>query len=338
MKEALKQLDHLFITYHPPDIEYLTGKTVSRGTVIFGMGQAAFFVDSRYRDGCTDLTHFELYDEKLATKRDYLAKLRPKKIAYDPSTISLMNYREIEAYPLVESDLLRRTRAVKTPQELELVRKAARLNAESYSHLVSQLKIGMREGEAAWIFEKYAREHGSEGVSFSPTVAFGKNSAIPHYKGSEGVLKEDMPVLIDVGVFKDRYASDMTRSFYFQGSDPQYQKIYDLVVSAQKEACAQIRPGLPIAEVDRLIRMRFKQEGFEEHFKHASGHGLGLEIHEYPRLWHETNPEMVLEENMAITVEPGLYFPGKWGIRYEDTLIIHKEGVENLYENGNRTR
>ncbi len=332
MKEALKQIDHLFITYQPADIEYLTGKAVSKGSVIFGMGRAAFFVDSRYRDGCTDLSHFELYDEKLETKKKFIDSLQPKKLAYDPTTISLLNYREIASYPLEESDLLKRTRAKKNQKELGLIREAARLNAKSITHLIAQLRVGMREDEASWIFEKFAREHGSEKLAFQPTIAFSENSAIPHYKGGDGVLKEKMAVLIDVGVFKDRYASDLTRSFFFQGEDSEYKKIHDLVVGVQKEGCALIRPGLPIAEVDRFMRMRFKEEGLDEHFKHASGHGLGLEIHEYPRLWHETDSQFVLEEGMVITVEPGLYFPGTWGIRHEDTLIIHKEGVENLYE------
>ncbi len=304
---------------------------MSRGTLIIGMGEAAFFVDSRYRSGCQDLTCVTVHNETFESQKEFISKLSPSCIVCDPNELSVNQYRKLEGLPLQDGSPISQMRVIKDSDELNLLRKSAKLNAAAYRHLLDSLKVGMTENEAAWKFEEFARENGAEKMGFGPTVAFGKGTSIPHYQTADVLLEEGMPVLIDVGVVKDHYHSDMTRSFFFWGEDAEYQETLDLVVSAQKEACAMLKPGIPIYKIDQHIRNRFKEKGVADAFLHGTGHGLGLQIHESPTVNSQVDPSIVLKEGMVITIEPGLYFEGKWGIRHEDTLIITHNGSENLY-------
>lgn len=341
--DALKALDDLYYTCNVVEIEYLLGKKVSRGVVIAGKGEAAFFVDSRYRSGCNDLKSVTVHTDKLEEQKKFIASHFPDVVLFDSNALNLTQYGKLkEIVPekaiLEEKTPVAEMRMIKDAEEIKLIRESAKLNRAAYDHLISQLRVGMSESDAAWIFEKFAREHGAEAMGFGPTVAFGKGSSIPHYDTAHVRLKPGMPVLIDVGVQKDRYMSDMTRSFIFKGEDQKYEKMHALVAAAAKEAIDMAKPGLPIYKLDETIRNRFQEAHVEEAFKHATGHGLGLELHEPPRIHHTLDKKMELQEDMVITIEPGLYFDDQWGIRHEDTIVITNKGSENLYESRNRTR
>ena len=337
--EALKNLEHPYFTNDIVEIEYLLGKIVSQGELIVGQGQAAFFVDSRYKGGCGDLTCVTLHNRSEEEREGYLKNLDMRKLGINPDSISLTQYRAFGNYDLEEMSPITKMRMIKDENEQTLIRESAALNLKAYNHLLDNLKEGMTEKEAAWIFESFARENGAERMAFGPTIAFGQGSAVPHYMTGNIKLKKGMPVLIDVGVVKNRYMSDMTRSFIFGGEDKEYSEIFQLVKMAQQEAVQMAKPGMPVKELDIHIRKRFENAGVLDAFKHSTGHGLGLEIHEQPKITYTNDPDFILLDGMVITIEPGLYFDGKWGIRYEDTIIINKQGVENLYDsNGNRTR
>lgn len=341
--EKLKESEIPYYTCNVTEIAYLTGKKVSRGVLIIGKGEAGFFVDSRYRGGCRDLDSVTVHVENLETQISWLEQLRIKKIMVDPMSMTLHEYDHLkdafgEEFEFQKGNPITPMREVKGPKELDAIREAARINYQAYLHLMKHLQEGMSEKEAAWIFEKYARETGAEGMGFGPTVAFGENTAIPHHKTADQVLEKSMPVLIDVGVIKDSYMSDMTRSFYFEGADPEYDRMLNLVIEMQQKSVMHAKPGVPIFELAKVIRERFREEGVEEAFKHSTGHGIGLELHESPRVHINLDPAIKLKKGMVITIEPGLYFDRKWGVRHEDTIIITESGSENLYESWYRSR
>ena len=341
--EKLRGLETPYYTSNVVEIAYLTGKYVSRGVMIVGKGHVAFFVDARYRSACRDIEGVTVHMEGLETQKAWLEHLHIKKIAIDPNSLTVHVYDRLrdffgEELRFERDNHINTLREVKDAGELKAIREAAKINYEAHLYLIDHLQEGISEVEAAWIFEKYARERGAERMGFGPTIAFGHNTAIPHHKTGDMRLEKAMPVMIDVGVVKHGYMSDMTRSFLFQGRDPEYEKMLQLVIEMQQKSVENARPGVPIFRLDELIRERFKVEGVDEAFKHSTGHGLGLELHEPPKIHYLLAPNLLLKEGMVITVEPGLYFDGKWGIRHEDTIIITKEGNENLYESWYRAR
>jgi Xaa-Pro aminopeptidase len=188
------------------------------------------------------------------------------------------------------------------------------------------------EKELAKRFEIFCLENGAEGLSFSPIIAFGPNSAMPHYRSQDAQLKKGDVVLIDIGVVCDGYHSDMTRVLFFEQEDPYLSKLYEIVKRAQHSALQMCRPGTKMGQLDRAARSVMKEEGVEELFIHSLGHGIGLEVHEFPRIKFDgEDKDVVLETGMVFTVEPGLYVPGTGGVRYEDTILITDAGYENFY-------
>lgn len=320
-----------YYTTSPIEIEYLLGKIISKGALLIGGGCGALFVDGRYTDECADAPEVEVLDETFKTRQLYLQSHHFQHVAYDPSRLPLVDYREMEEFLKEEASPITEMRQIKDEHELKLIRGAAALNLETYHYLRNQLRVGMSEREAAWIFEKYAREQGAESMAFGPIVAFGANTALPHHRPGETKLEKNMAVLLDMGVTKDRYASDMTRSFWYEGEDAEYERLHHLVVQVQREGEEMAKPGISVSAIDQHIRDRFFEEGLLEAFKHTTGHALGLEVHEPPRISHKIPSEIVLKEGMVITIEPGLYFAGKWGIRHENTLIIDAEGGKSVY-------
>ncbi|MCH9703190.1 MAG: M24 family metallopeptidase, partial [Chlamydiae bacterium] len=174
-------------------------------------------------------------------------------------------------------------------------------------------------------------QNGAAGVAFSPIVAFGENSSKPHYHPQDRPLREDDAVLIDIGVTLDHYHSDMTRVLLPKDPDPKMVEIYAVVKEAQKRALALCKPKSVVADLDAAARDYITECGYGDHFVHSLGHGIGLEVHEAPRLYKEgADVDLRLEAGMAITIEPGIYLPGIGGVRIEDTVVITNEGHINL--------
>ncbi|MES2122808.1 MAG: M24 family metallopeptidase, partial [Chlamydiota bacterium] len=199
-------------------------------------------------------------------------------------------------------------------------------------HMQKEIKAGISEKELALIFEVFCLQNGAEAMAFDPIVAFGPNSAMPHYRSQDVPLCKGDIVLIDIGVVREKYHSDMTRVHFFQGADPEMQRLYAIARKAQRKALEHCRPGVRVGMLDEAARDVLRDEGVEELFVHSLGHGIGLETHEYPRIKATgESKDMHLEVGMAITVEPGLYIPGKGGVRYEDTVVITPNGYRNFY-------
>lgn len=169
-------------------------------------------------------------------------------------------------------------------------------------------------------------------MSFDPIIAFGKNTALPHHHPGDTKCKENDIILCDLGVVLDDYMSDMTRVNFVGKSDPELLHLFEVNRAAQRNALSKCRPGALLKELDLAAREVMAKAGLEEYFIHSLGHGIGLEVHEYPRIKFDgLDCNLKLEPGMAITIEPGLYLPGKGGVRYEDTVIITQEGYMNLY-------
>jgi Xaa-Pro aminopeptidase len=220
-------------------------------------------------------------------------------------------------------------RAVKDGVEIAAIERAVAITDETFAYLCGYLKPGMTEREVAQEIERYMIEHGAEGMAFNPHVASGPNGALPHATPTERELALGEPIIIDMGARYAGYCADMTRTVCLGEPGEQAQAIYDAVLAAH-EACEQgLRPGLTGQQADTLARDVLTAVGYGEQFLHGTGHGLGLEIHEDPRL-SKYGAEHTLQPGMAVTVEPGVYISGWGGVRIEDTVIITEEGARVL--------
>ncbi|PCI95628.1 hypothetical protein COB11_01670 [Candidatus Aerophobetes bacterium] len=223
-----------------------------------------------------------------------------------------------------------RLRLIKTKQEIKALQKSSDLLVKSVAFAKTKLKEGVTEIEIAKAFEIYALKHGAEKLSFETIVAFGANSSMPHHRSGSKKLKKSDCVLIDAGLFVDNYASDMTRFFFQENTNKEMKKIYAIVREVHKEVLLAIKPGVKVKYLGELATKITKEHGYKT--VHALGHGVGLEVHETPRISTAAKEEYVLEENMVITIEPGIYVPSLGGVRYEDMLLITKNGYKNFYK------
>lgn len=221
---------------------------------------------------------------------------------------------------------------IKDEGEIRKMKKSAQFAFEAYQFAKRKLKVGITEGELARDLEIYCLKKGAERMSFESIIAFGKNTALPHHHPSKTKLKANDIVLFDLGVVLDGYCSDMTRVDFVGKVDPKLRHLYEVNRAAQRVALAKCKPGVRLKELDRAARRVMKSAGLEEYFIHSLGHGVGLDVHEYPRIKFDgVDRNLELQVGMAITIEPGLYLPGKGGVRYEDTVVITPKGYTNLY-------
>ena len=218
-------------------------------------------------------------------------------------------------------------RAIKDADELKLMAEALRLDLKAYRSLKPWLKPGVSEFDILHRLEAFIRKEGVT-FAFDPIIASGPNSAYPHARVTDRKLCRKEPVLIDLGMNYKGYNSDLTRMFFLDTMPASYKDILSIVRDAQHEAFKVIRPGILGRDVDAVVRNYLKKYGLAEKFTHSLGHGVGLEVHEAPRL--SLNSDTVLESNMICTVEPGVYFPGKYGIRLEEMVLVTKKGCEVL--------
>lgn len=231
--------------------------------------------------------------------------------------------------------VVERLRVVKDAAELDAIERAVAITDETFLHLTGYLQPGLTERQVAREVERYMLEHGAEGLAFDTMVASGPNAALPHATPTERALALGEPIIIDMGARYGGYCSDMTRTVCLGEPGAEAQRIYEAVLRAQEACVRGLRPGLNGKEADALARDALAQEGYGEQFLHGLGHGLGLEIHEDPRL-KKTGEEYVLEPGMAVTVEPGAYLTGWGGVRIEDTVVVTEDGARVLTKSPKR--
>ncbi len=224
--------------------------------------------------------------------------------------------------------LVERLRRVKGPEEVKRIREAVRIAERALAATLPLLREGVQEREVAAELDYRMRREGAEAPAFETIVAFGIRTSLPHARAGEARLSPGDTVLIDFGARWQGYHSDLTRTFFFGRSGEEEKRIYRAVLRAQREALQAAGPGIPAREVDSRARQVLEEEGWKDCFPHGLGHGVGLEIHEAPRLGEEE--EEPLEPGMVVTFEPGVYLPGRGGVRIEDLGLITEEGVEVL--------
>lgn len=313
------------------DIAYLTGVKISRGTLILQGDQHCLFVDSRYIDDLSgkeglNVVPEEGYKEKIATHTF-------DTVTCDGSKLSHRKWLALsEQFPgktLVDDDPLKLLRLKKDPEEIQLLKNAAQLTYQGYKWFKSVLKPGISEKQAATKLEFWLRDQGAHAMSFETIVAFGEGSAYPHYRAGKAELKEGMPVLLDFGIEKDGLVSDMTRSFFFWGEDPEYEKVMNLIQEVHLDTLAQVRAGVTTSFLDQYCYDLMCKAGYEQAVKHRLGHSLGQTVHEYP-VFDRKGDTVELPEGSVVAIEPGLYFAKKWGIRHEDMVLVKSDGYEIL--------
>ena len=324
-------IDSLLID-DPTDLFYLTGLTLSLGVLLVSE-EVSLFVDGRYIAKAKEKAPCSVYPiDMLKSKAG-----GKKTIAFDSASVSFDQYLELQRIfldvPLIPiSKPLNALRGIKEPGEIEKLRKAQTLTKEAFEYIKKQLKVGITEEELAFEFEMFCRKKGASKLSFPPIIAFGKNSAYPHHRSGKDALEEDQVVLFDLGCVLDGYAGDMTRVVFFGKPNKTIQNDYELVKRAQEKAIALAKPGIPFGELDKVVRKELSDAGCLELFTHGLSHGIGLDVHEYPRLrvTGGEDAELLLQPGMAFTVEPGIYREGIGGVRYEDIVIITPDGHETI--------
>jgi Xaa-Pro aminopeptidase len=346
LRERLDRLEiEAFVISAPENRYYLSGFSARdialneiSGYLVVGRERQALLTDGRYvfqaREECPLYEVVVYTDDPVKVLAAALRDLQPKKVGVEGHHLIVDIYYElVTALDGVEvvvttSDIIEPFRAIKTEAEIEMIRASVGLTEKALDQVLPRLKPGLSEKQAAWWIECAIRELGAEAVSFNPIVASGPNAAKAHHEPSERILREGEPIILDIGSRLNRYCSDMTRTMVLDSPPLLFKEIYMTVRRAQKKALAAIRPGMTSTEADAVAREEIERAGYGENFLHSLGHGVGLAVHENPYL-RRTAP-VELKENMAITVEPGIYLEGWGGVRLEQLVVIRKDGVEAL--------
>ncbi len=321
------------------DVRYLCGFTGSNAALLVGPGRPVLFTDGRYTVQARQQTH----GARVVIQRGPLRggaiasfaaqKIRRCGIDRDSTTIAVLQWMKRSArksapraalVPLANPVL--RLREKKDAFELERMRAAANLGSELYLQLLPHIQPGATEISIAARLEHSARDRGAEKMSFDTIVASGPRSALPHGQASPARLPRRGFVTLDFGVILEGYCSDMTRTIHLGKPSSQQRTAYEAVLEAQESAVSVVRPGVSCAEVDEAARSVLRKAKLGKYFTHSTGHGVGLEIHEPPRIG--AGELTKLEPGMVITIEPGVYLPGKFGIRIEDMVVVTKTGHE----------
>jgi Xaa-Pro aminopeptidase len=318
-------LDSLLVT-DLTNVRYLTGFTGTNGAVVVTPEERLFFTDFRYVGQAREQV---LEYERVEAGRDMLGDLSSRlrgRAGFEDEHLSVAAHAKLSEKVGADVELVRagglveRLRAVKDPAEVAAMRAAAELATAAYESLHERGLAGRTEREVAIQLVRFMEDSGAEGPSFPPIVAAGGHGALPHAVPRDVEIPRDTLVVIDMGAKVDGYCSDCTRTFATGSPADSALEIYDLVLRAQTEALAATSAGVANSEVDAVARRIIDAGGHEEHFGHGLGHGVGLQVHEAPRLGKTA--EGVLETGNAVTVEPGVYLPGEAGVRIEDLVIV----------------
>jgi Xaa-Pro aminopeptidase len=326
-----------FIVSQPENRRYLSGFTGDSGLLVITAAKALLLTDFRYIEAATrqapDFEIVRLTRAASALWPTLFDDLSVKNVGFESAHITVSEFQRwrdasVDVNWNSTESVVETLRMVKEPAELDVIRRAARLGDEALAYVLDRLHPSMTERDVAWQLEMYMRTHGAEAVSFDLIVGSGPNGAMPHATTSDRRLQTGEPIVIDMGALVDGYHSDLTRTVCLGQPDARWIELHDLVQRAQLAVEAALRPGMTGQQADGIAREIIAAAGLGDAFGHGLGHGVGLAIHEGPRLG--TTSTDVLLPGMVVTVEPGVYLPDQGGIRIEDMAIITEKGCEVL--------
>jgi Xaa-Pro aminopeptidase len=328
-----RELDLLLVT-NLVNVRYLSGFTGTNGLCVIGPEERVFLTDFRY----VERAQAEVPDfERMRGKQDLLGDAAVRlsgRVGFEDQHMSVRQHERLrglvpEGVELVAAGgIVEELRAVKEPEELRAMREAAKLADDMYEYIQERGLVGRTEREVAVDVEREMRERGAEDPSFPSIIAAGPNGALPHATPGDAEIEADTLVIVDMGCRVDGYCSDCTRTFATGSLSDEAGSVYELVLAAQEESLAAVRASADCREVDAVARDRISAAGYGEQFGHGLGHGVGLEVHEAPRLAATVNG--TLASGNAVTVEPGVYVPGAFGVRIEDLVVVTDDGSEVL--------
>lgn len=338
LKEQLKglNLDGMIVS-NPINISYLIGiDSSTEGVLLITRKEVVYITDSRYIEAVNNVITIEdeiiVNDIRSVSKDDYENFFMfCENVGFEENYVTYSEYKKImhtyKIHNLVETEkIIERQRMIKTEEEIELTKKACELTDECFMHLTNYIQKGMTEKEIALEIRRYFMENGADDISFEPIVASGKNSSMPHAVPTDKKIEAGDIITIDFGCIYKGYCSDMTRTIFVDYVKEEYKKVYDLVLKNQQLTLKEYAEGKNSKVVTNMVVNDFKVNNFD--LVHGLGHGTGLEIHELPFV--NSRVENILKENMIITDEPGIYIPGQFGVRIEDTVLVGKSEGEPL--------
>lgn len=320
---------------------YLTGMKSSAGTVVIFPEEAYLIIDFRYIEKAREIVRDCIVIEQkntFAQIRSLMKKHGAATAAVEARSMTLDRLHSfqsrMEGVAFLTDDTLSSAiyelRTIKTREELGKIRAAQRLAEDALCKVLEVLGTGMTERDIALMLDYEMRRNGAEDLSFETIALTGSHTSMPHGVPDDRVVMKGDFVLMDFGAVVDGYHSDMTRTVCVGEPSEEMRKVYDTVHLAQEVALAQARAGIKGSDLDHAARTIIQNAGYGEMFGHALGHGVGMEIHEFPVA--SSNVEKIIEEGSVVTIEPGIYLPGKFGVRIEDFVYITKNGCENLTE------
>jgi Xaa-Pro aminopeptidase len=329
MKE--ENIDGLFVNI-TRDVYYVTGFHQDGAFLLVTKDDIIAFLPKMFVDHFKEICNWAkivIYENILNDVNNKAKELKLKNVYFDSTTLTYDKAKILVGYGFKDKEnVFKDFRMVKKGEELASLKKACEIAARAFKMFKPRIKTGMKEIEVARELEYMMQKLGASTRSFDTIVGFGANAAMPHHESSERKLKKNECVLIDFGCIYNRYCSDITRTFFNGKPDPEFLKVYSIVERAHDAGIAAVKEGVLAFDVDKAARDLISSEGYGQYFTHTTGHGVGLEIHEEPAV--STKSKETLKEGMIITVEPGIYLYGKFGIRIEDTVCVTKKGAQVL--------
>jgi Xaa-Pro aminopeptidase len=329
-----------FLSFDAVTNAYLSGFTGSTSVAIVTADRAILITDFRYREqACAEVKSFDLHEASDSYMRGVcgaLSDIGARKVAFEPERMTFKSYQDVrDRLSTVElvgvQDLVSKLRASKDSVEQENIRRAAAIASDVMREVPAIARTGISERELAAEIEYLIRKNGADGPAFDALVLFGERSSLPHGKPSDRRLEDGDIVLVDIGAKCNGYNSDLTRTWVYRRiSATRAKEVYEIVKSAQKAALDFLKAGVWCAELDAEARSIIRESGYSDNFGHGLGHGVGLEVHESPRISAQSTDK--IQENMVVTIEPGIYLPGEGGVRIEDLVLVTATGCEVLTE------
>ncbi|GGE73778.1 M24 family metallopeptidase [Priestia taiwanensis] len=315
---------------------YMTGFTGTAGVALVSKEEAVFITDFRYTEqAAKEIANFEIIKHEGSIVEEVAKQAKRMgitQLGFEQSHVTYATFKSyeesIDTNLVPVSGVIEKLRLIKNPSEIKILKEAAEIADAAFKHILTFIRPGVTEIEVSNELEFFMRKNGATSSSFDIIVASGYRSALPHGVATDKVIEQGDMVTLDFGAYYKGYISDITRTVAIGEPDPKLREIYNTVLEAQLRGMKELKAGMTGREADALTRDVISEKGYGEYFGHSTGHGIGMEVHEGPSL--ASKSDLVLEPNMVVTVEPGIYIAGLGGVRIEDDTVITEDGNEVL--------